>query len=678
MGLARMTGLADDANRDRLTGSGQMMGTCDYMAPEQSFDAHQADARADIYSLGCTLFRLVTGHVLYKGQSLMQICLAHRESPVPSLCQDRPDAPSQLDAVYRKMVAKRPEDRYQSMTGVIAALEACVGKSGSTATTVGEAPTVAPTVFDDLSFLEPASPGGTATAAKKKAQTFAETTLSQQAAAAETSKLPGRGLPGRARKKKTPAVRIGLGLLGIAGIVVLLTIIYIQTSKGTLEIETDDQDVEVAVKQNGNLVEVVDAKSGWKISLRSGEYELAMQGSTDKVQLDQNSVVVTRGKTVKVKVTLKPPSEFSNLTSEISDFKSPLPAIGSLIGPDGKWKLPPGAPPLAIAPFDAKKAKEHQEAWAKYLGVPVEITSAIGMKLVLIPPGEFQMGSPKELIEEELKTTPKDDKWYLDRPPGEGPRHHVRITRPFYLGMYPVTQEEYQRVMGASPSEFSATGKSKDKVAGQDTKRFPVEMVSWQDTDEFCSRLSEMAEEKSTGRRYRLPSEAQWEYACRAGSTGRYFFSAGSDDKKAAEGLLPEYAWFSNNAGGRPHTVGGRRASPWGLYDMYGNVWQWCQDSHANDYYAKSPADDPVCSSGGSNRMHRGGGWDFPAWSCRSAGRYHVEAGYRYFVLGFRVTLVLPEKSAEQAIVPAEPIVPAKPVPLELKPDGKAWDLKTQ
>ena len=311
----------------------------------------------------------------------------------------------------------------------------------------------------------------------------------------------------------------------------------------------------------------------------------------------------------------------------------------------GRGSISPGLPALAVAPFDAQIAKEHQTAWAKHLGVPVEITNSIGMKLVLIPPGEFEMGSPKEVIDEELKTAPKDDKSYLvEHLPGEGPRHHVRITRPFYLGMYPVTQEEYQRVMGASPSEFSATGNSKDKVVGQDTKRFPVETVSWSDSDEFCSRLSEMAEEKSAGRRYRLPSEAQWEYACRAGSTGRWFFNPASDEKTAEENLLPEYAWFSNNSGGRPHAVGGRRASPWGLYDMYGNVWQWCQDWRAKDYYVKSPTDDPVGPPDGSHRVDRGGSWLSPARLCRSADRHDLEPGNRHNCLGFRVSLVLADK----------------------------------
>ncbi len=331
-------------------------------------------------------------------------------------------------------------------------------------------------------------------------------------------------------------------------------------------------------------------------------------------------------------------------------------------------------PPPAVAPFDEKKAKEHQEAWAKHLGVPVEITNSIGMKLVLIPPGEFEMGSPPELIDEQLKAA-KGDTWGLEHLPSEGPRHHVRITRPFYLGTYLVTQEEYQRVMGASPSVFSATGKGKDRAAGQDTKRFPVENVSWQDTDEFCLRLSQMREEKSAGRRYRLPSEAQWEYACRAGNTGRCFFSPVSDDKKAAENLLPEYAWFGDNAGGRPHAVGGRRASPWGLYDMYGNVAVWCQDWYAKDYYAKSPADDPAGPPGGSDRVTRGGYWFSPAGYCRSA--HHLSDGpwLRDGCHGFRVSQVLAGTAAEHPAAPAEPIVPAKPVPLDLKPDAKAWDL---
>ncbi|MGO8747017.1 MAG: SUMF1/EgtB/PvdO family nonheme iron enzyme, partial [Thermoguttaceae bacterium] len=155
-------------------------------------------------------------------------------------------------------------------------------------------------------------------------------------------------------------------------------------------------------------------------------------------------------------------------------------------------------PPLAVAPFNEKTALLHQKRWAKYLRVPVVQTNSIGMKLVLIPPGEFNMGSSKELIDEELRAHAGDG-WYTQRLPGEGPHHRVRITKPYWLGATEVTQEEYQRVMGKNPSEFSATGKneSKDKVAGLDTKRFPVDSVSWDDAVDFCNRLSETPEERA-------------------------------------------------------------------------------------------------------------------------------------------------------------------------------------
>jgi formylglycine-generating enzyme required for sulfatase activity len=327
---------------------------------------------------------------------------------------------------------------------------------------------------------------------------------------------------------------------------------------------------------------------------------------------------------------VQPPAE---LKSQIPDLKS------QITNPESS------SPPPAVAPFDANKAKEHQEAWAKHLGVPVELTNSIGMKLVLIPPGEFMMGSPKELIEEELKAH-SDDPWYKGHLPGEGPRHRVRITKPFYLGAYEVTQEEYQRVMGNNPSEFSATGQHKDKVTGQDTKRFPVEMVSWDDAVDFCRKLSNLPEEKVAGRTYRLPSEAQWEYACRAGSTGRYSFSSGRSGipKEYEEHELSEFGWFNGNSDGMSHAVGGKRPSAWGLYDMHGNVWEWCQDWYDKDYYAKSPTDDPGGPPGGSNRVIRGGSWHEPAWFCRSARRSDPVPGYLPYNLDLRVSQVLADK----------------------------------
>ncbi len=255
------------------------------------------------------------------------------------------------------------------------------------------------------------------------------------------------------------------------------------------------------------------------------------------------------------------------------------------------------APPPAIAPFDAAKARLHQAAWAKHLRVPVERTDSIGQKLVLIPPGEFMMGSPES-----------DTSAYMN----EKPQHRVRITKPFYLGAKEVTQGQYEQVMGTNPSRFTG-----------DAQR-PVEQVSWHDAVEFCRLLSQ-----KEGRTYRLPTEAEWEYACRSGSKTRFCFG---DD----ESQLGEYAWFAGNNANTTHPVGQKRPNPWGLYDMHGNVWEWCADWHAGDYYAQSPLDDPVGPSSGEFRVLRGGSWYDSPYFARSADRLRLTPELRFHYLGFR------------------------------------------
>jgi formylglycine-generating enzyme required for sulfatase activity len=281
-------------------------------------------------------------------------------------------------------------------------------------------------------------------------------------------------------------------------------------------------------------------------------------------------------------------------------------------------------PPLAVAPYSSQQARGHQEAWSKHLGRPREITNSIGMKLVLIPPGEFMMGSPDS---EE------------GRDSDEGPQHRVRITRPFYFGMYQVTQGQYERVMGTNPSAFSRDGRNSDRVSGQDTSRFPVENVSWNDAVEFCRKLSALPAERSAGREYRLPTEAEWEYACRAGTTTRFHF--GND-------LTSDQARFNQSwSSGHPVSVGSYSANGFGLYDMHGNVWEWCADWFASDYYANSPVDDPKGPASGSRRVSRGGCWGYYAWSCRSAYRLRDSPDFRNFLLGFRLALVPVDESSK-------------------------------
>ena len=223
--------------------------------------------------------------------------------------------------------------------------------------------------------------------------------------------------------------------------------------------------------------------------------------------------------------------------------------------------------------------------------------------------------------------------------------------------MYDVTQEEYQRVMGVNPSEFSATGKQKDKVAGQDTKRFPVENVSWEDAVEFCRKLSEMPEEKAAGRWYRLPSEAQWEYACRAGSTGRFSFSSGRSGipREYEEHELSDYGWFGGNSGGR-------RMRWAGSEPMHGDcticmatcgsgartgMTRTIMRSRLRTIRRGLPEARAACFAAVAGATRRG--------SAGPRDRFNVLPGDRDISLGFRASLVLPETAAERAKMSLHP-----------------------
>jgi formylglycine-generating enzyme required for sulfatase activity len=242
---------------------------------------------------------------------------------------------------------------------------------------------------------------------------------------------------------------------------------------------------------------------------------------------------------------------------------------------------------------------------------PKEITNSIGMKLVLIPKGTFMMGSPESDLNRQKNET----------------QHEVTISKGYYLGVYEVTQAQYEKVIGRNPSLYQGA------IVGNENADLPVENVSWHDAVEFCKKLSDLPEEKKAGRVYRLPTEAEWEYACRAGSKTAYSF----DDE---EGLLPEYGWFKRNSSNRTHTVGLLESNAWGLYDMHGNVWEWCSDRYGE--YPKGAVSDPTGPKEGSIRVFRGGCWRGEAAGCRSAVRDWDGPSARDNGLGFRVALSSP------------------------------------
>ena len=231
--------------------------------------------------------------------------------------------------------------------------------------------------------------------------------------------------------------------------------------------------------------------------------------------------------------------------------------------------------------------------------------NSIGMKFVLVPAGSFMIGSPPD-------------------EPGRGDderQHRVTLTKGFYMGVTEVTQGQWCQIMGNNPSHF--------RDCGADC---PVEFVSWNDCQEFVKHLNE----REGGNKYRLPTEAEWEYACRAGSITA--FANGSITKTGCghDPNLDVMGWYCGNSGKKPHPVAQRKPNAFGLYDMHGNIWEWCQDWYGP--YPSGHVSDPTGPSSGSDRVLRGGGWHEDVEGCRSALRVGRSPASRAGTLGFRLT----------------------------------------
>jgi len=265
----------------------------------------------------------------------------------------------------------------------------------------------------------------------------------------------------------------------------------------------------------------------------------------------------------------------------------------------GEVNTPPAAGDLLA---ETVVVQQHSES-VSHAPVSVLATGRFShahLTMIRIPAGKFQMGSPSSEADRESHET----------------QHEVTISKSFEIMIYPVTQALWQAVMGNNPSHFK----------GPD---LPVENVNWDDAQEFIKKLNELAGMNS----YRLPTEAEWEYTCRAGTNGAWY------------GELGDIAWYDRNSGNKTHPVGQKRPNAWGLYDMSGNVWEWVQDWFASSYPAGSevgPQVDPTGPGLGSVRVFRGGSWRNIAHHCRSARRLDDIPHNRSNDLGFRLARSLP------------------------------------
>ena len=476
-GLARA---ADDAS---MTQSGMIAGTPLYMAPEQAL-GQKLDQRADLFSFGSVLYQMLGGRPPFRAPNSIAVLKRVVEDRPRPLNELIPEIPEWMCHIVARLHEKNPDDRFQSAKEVGELLDVCL-----TDLQQGRLPQVdAPP--STVKLIEEAQVRPTPLQVVRPSV--------------------------RSVLKVVAALLIliaGLAITEATGMTKLSqAVVRLVLGSGTLVIETDDPNLTVSV--DGEEVTITGA--GIKqLTLTPGKHQIAAFKNGEPIK--QELVTITRNGEVRLRLSLERSPEIARSRSVRAGNNSPA-----------------DAPPSAIAPFDAEQAKTHQEAWAKHLGVPVEYENSIGMKFRLIPPGEFLMGSTPEEIDTALQLATDNQTW-KQHIQSEGPQHRVILTQPIYVGVTEVTQAQYQHVMGTNPSHFSTTGAAKNAFVGLETSNHPVEMVNWNDAAEFCAKLSRLEQRKPfyfrigqtttslEGTGYRLPTEAEWEFACRAGTTTQFW-----------------------------------------------------------------------------------------------------------------------------------------------------------
>lgn len=342
----------------------------------------------------------------------------------------------------------------------------------------------------------------------------------------------------------------------------------------------------------------------------------------------------------------------------ISEESTTVPAVEVAVEGEESEESPTEASPESS---EEPRAGE-REGTRVVAALPKEYVNSQGQRLKLIPAGEFQMGDTLTAEEAESKYG-GESSWYEDA----HPRHKVKISRPYYMGEHEVTVGEYRKFVTSTgyettaEKEGTAYGLGEDGVGLQKGLKWsspgfdqgethPVTCVSWYDAEAYIAWLNKEDPDRPAGYKYALPSEAQWEYACRAGSATSFYWG---EDERDGEGYLNGMGeeWFPdgehsdlvfpfNDGYTATSPVGSYKANAWGLYDMLGNVFEWCQDWYDEEYYGKSPETDPRGPASGSSRVNRGGCWLCDAGFCRSASRDRRGPGDRSSGLGFRLSLV--------------------------------------
>ncbi len=625
----------------RLTQSGMYMGTIDYMAPEQAEDSHRVDHRADIYSLGCTLFYLLTGQEPFPAATVLKRLLAHMERPAPSLHVARPGVvPAVVEATYQKMMAKRPEDRPQSMAEVLALLETCkaqasLAPTSKSALRVFNEPVRKRAGAAQSDEERPASAQGGPSAGRISEHdlNLEDLVMDVRSGVSTTAVAPlatsgsararplSRAATGRPSLIKRPIfVLLALGAVAVLGAALAGFVLLPHSDKSEAHRPTNANANIPAGRDRPAVVLATSSPVGKGDAIVDATAGRARLSTDTKPITPKTTGPTGRGVAAPTVESAKPTVESAKPTVE-----SAKPTVKSAKPSDGS------------------------------------ITNSIGMIFKHIRAGSFLMGSPGSAESNQ----------------GDHRRqHHVHITRPFYLGESEVTRGQFGRFVSATGYRTDAERDGRGGMGWNERDRtiegfkpqyswrnagfdqndeHPVVNVSWNDAVAFCGWLSQ--EEKCF---YRLPTEAEWEYSCRAGTTTLYWTGddertlAGAanvpDDtlKAAVPGLNGALAVHDGFAFTAP--VGRFRPNAFGLHDMHGNVWEWCSDFYQANYLPRSQAKDPTGPRTGDHRVERGGGWQHGDRVGASSDRRDGPRDGRDVQLGFRVVKTIDGKRRDSKL----------------------------
>ncbi|HUE13740.1 MAG TPA: family 16 glycoside hydrolase, partial [Planctomycetaceae bacterium] len=693
-GLAKVT--SEQRIDGTLTQEGQMLGTPDYIAPEQTLDAQKADIRADIYSLGCTLYHLLTGSPPFSGNSLYEVLQAHHSVDARPLNLVRPEVPAELAAVVAKMMAKEPSRRYQSPADVALALKPFLKPGGlmsrqpdlepgvslarPSATPI---PAAIPMPDDEENpFLAPMPEVEASERWKSLIDTPA---LGRSSTARSAIRKPLQRPP----KWLWPTTAIvGVLLAGLA-MAWAIGVFHVKTQDGVIVLQDLPDNAEVLV--DGEKVTVRFSEGGGPAEITVPPGKRGVQVKKDGFQAFGNEVSLASGEKKLLSVHLDPLPQ--KASTKERDEAAPTARTGEEPRiPNSAVTLSPRSLPdnksmprdLLVAPFDELAAKDAQKKWAGHLGSPVMITNTTGMHMTLIPPGRFDMGSAEtaEKLSQAFPAEAATKRADLE-PLGERPMHRVTISKPFYLGIYEVTKRQFKQFVddtgyrtdaekdgkggrGYTEGETWLSTKLDPKFTWRDwgmsqSDDTPVVNVSHNDATAFCLWLA-----NREGNNYRLPTEAEWEYACRAGTTGRYY---NADDPeqltnianirdatmKAKFSAMPTAQTTVESSDGYafPAPVGQFAPNQFGLYDMIGNVSELCADRYDEIYYFRSPPLDPAGPPSGESRVVRGGAWLYGAFLSRIAKRMERRPDDRASFIGFRLALSVDSSAAQGSETPS-------------------------